>query len=176
MEKNQKIMISLLIGVFVILLGFSFFVGKDDSDSSNNQMSEETNSIIDNAQKESDSVKDSEKKELTEIKMDKYIELYEGNESKLILIARPTCHYCQIAEPIIKNIAYENDLEIYYLNTDNFEGDDETKLVQSNEYFSEEFGTPLLLVVKNNEIIDKVDGLTDKSNYIEFFKSNGFIN
>lgn len=175
--EDKKYLKWILIGVFAILIIMSFFVGgQENSKEDASKMSEDANVIIANAQNESDSVKEEETKELPEINMDTYLEYYNGEENKLVLIARPTCHYCQIAEPIIKNIAYENDLDISYLNTDNFEGDDETKLVQSDEFFSEGFGTPLLLVVSEGKIVNKVDGLTDKAHYTEFFKSTGFIN
>lgn len=182
MKNNQKkTIIYVLIGAFIIILGFSFFVGTDKDTGKKNsntysELTEDPNKIFENAQKESASVKESEKKELNDINIDTYLEYYQGEENKIILIARPTCSYCQIAKPIIQNIAYEKAVEVFYLNTDNFKNDDETKLVKSNEFFSEGFGTPLLLVVKNNKIVDKIDGLTDKAHYIEFFKNNGFIN
>ena len=176
MKENKKIVVYILIGLFIIILGFSFVVGSDKNTSSNNDTySNNPNQIIANAQKESENVKDSEKKELTEINVDTYLEYYKSSDSKLILVARPTCQYCQIAEPIIQNIAYEKNIEINYLNTDNFKDDDESRFVKSDEYFNEGFGTPLLLVVKDNKIIDKVDGLTDKAHYIEFFQKHGFI-
>lgn len=181
MKKNQKTMIIVLIGAFIIILSFSFFVGNDNSNNKGNsrtdtELSNDPNLIFENAKKESENVKDSEKNEFKEIDIDTYLEYYQGNENKLILIARPTCSYCQIAEPILKNIAYENNLEINYLNTDNFKDDDEAKLVKSDDFFNEGFGTPLLLVVKDKKIVDKIDGLTDKSHYIEFLKANNFIN
>ena len=176
-KNNKKYLKWILIGVFAVLVVMSFFVGRqENSKEDDNKMSEDASVIIANAQEESNNVKEEETKELSEINMDTYLEYYNGEENKIILIARPTCQYCQIAEPIIKNIAYENDLEINYLNTDNFSGDDEANLVKSNEFFSQGFGTPLLLVVSKGEIVNKVDGLTDKAHYTEFFKTSGFIN
>lgn len=180
MEKNKNILKWVFIISFVVILVMSFFVGSNDESksskgNSNNGVTEDANVIIANAQKESSSIKDEEKKELAEIRMDTYLEYFNGSEDKIVLIARPTCQYCQVAEPIIQNVAFEHDLDISYLNTDNFEGEDETKLVKSDEFFSEGFGTPLLLVVKDGKIVNKVDGLTDKAHYTEFFKDTGFI-
>lgn len=176
-KNNKKYLKWILIVVFAVLVVMSFFVGRqENSKEDDNKMTEDASVIIANAQEESNNVKEEETKELSEINMDTYLEYYNGEENKIILIARPTCQYCQIAEPIIKNIAYENDLEINYLNTDNFSGDDEANLVKSNEFFSQGFGTPLLLVVSKGEIVNKVDGLTDKAHYTEFFKTSGFIN
>lgn len=174
MEKKQKIFVGILIGTFVILLFISFFVGNPESTTTNN-LSENPNVIMNNAQNESAAVKKEEKKELTEINMDTYLEYYAGSEGKIVLIGYPSCPYCQIAQPIIQNLAYEYDLEINYLNTDNFTAEDEANLSKSDEFFDEGFGTPLLLVVKDDKIVNKVDGLTDKGHYKKFFKEEGFI-
>ena len=101
--------------------------------------------------------------------------MYNGSEKQIILIARPTCHYCQIAEPILQNLIYEYKLNINYLNTDNFEENDQQTLINSDEKFSNGLGTPTLVVVGEGQIYDNVDGLTDKAHYKEFFKKNGYI-
>ena len=53
--------------------------------------------------------------------------------------------------------------------------EDGTNLIESDDYFSEGFGTPLLLVVSNGEIVDMVNGLVDTDSYVSFFTANGFI-
>lgn len=176
MKNNQKLFAGIMIVILIILIIVSCFIGNNDESGNTKSTETNTQNIMASIQKESNSIKDEEKKELPEIKVDEYLEKYRGVEKQIILIARPTCAYCKIAEPIIQNVAYENDLIISYLNTDNFSGDDDKKLIESDEYFKEGFGTPLLLIVKEEKIIDKVDGLTDKEHYVEFFKNNGFIN
>jgi len=176
MKNNQKIFIGIMIGLLIILIIISCFVGDKKESTENNSNETAAQEIIANAQKEKDSIKEEEKKELLEIKVDEYLELYKESDKQIVLIARPTCSYCQIAEPIIQNIAYENNLDIKYLNTDNFSENDGKNLIESNEYFTEGFGTPTLLVVGEEKIIDVVDGLTDKAHYEEFFEKNGFIN
>ena len=104
-----------------------------------------------------------------------YLEYYAGSEGKLVLLARPTCSYCKIATPIIQSIMKEYNIEVSYLNTDNFTSDDQAAFVKSNEEFSNGFGTPMLLLVKENKIVDKIDGMTDSAHYIEFFQKNGYI-
>lgn len=170
--KNKEVYIVIVVIVVALILVLA--LGKEDN-KSNVKSQEDPQSILERAQSESSSVKENEKKELAQINVTEYLDYYSGEEPKLILIARPTCHYCQIAEPIIENIAYMYDLEIYYLNTDNFTEDDEQKLESSDELFQNGFGTPLLLNVGNNSIIGTVDGLTDSQHYIDFFKENGYI-
>ncbi len=178
MNKSKKIFITIGICLLVItLLSLSFFIDSDNKESADGQLSEDPNTIINNAQKQSANVKENEKKEFTEIKMNNYLEYYSGSEAKIVLIGYPACSYCQIAEPILQNIAYEYNLEINYLNTDNFTEEDKKALSESNEFFSknEGFGTPLVLIVKDKEIVNKVDGLTDYEHYKKFFKSEGLI-
>ena len=51
MQKNQKTMVYVLIGAFIIILGFSFFVGTEETNNNtkNNgkyELSEEPNKIL----------------------------------------------------------------------------------------------------------------------------------
>ena len=168
---NKKIFGIIGIALIFILLIISASIKNDTKESLSNNPQE----IIQNAQEESQNVKDSEKKDFISINIDDYLNKYISEEKSLVLIARPTCHYCQIAEPILHNIAYKYDLDINYLNTDEFENGDSQKLIESDSFFENGFGTPLLLVVGNNKINDKVDGLTDTKHYITFLKNNEFI-
>lgn len=177
MENKQKIFAVLGSVILVILLGISFFIQTGTNNSKNEEkLSEDPNVIINNAQKESASASEGKQKEFTSIDMDTYFEYYSGNEAKIILIGYPSCQFCQIADPILHKLAYDFDLEINYLNTDDFTTEDDQRLAESNEFFSEGFGTPLLLIVKDNKIINKVDGLTDTGHYKRFFTEEGFIN
>ena len=174
--KNNKILVILGIVLAVILIIICSMVGTDSNNTKTDKVMEDGQTIVTNAQKESEAVKDEEKKEFTQINVDKYLEYYAGEENKIILVARPTCHYCQIAEPILQNISFKYNIEINYLNTDEFSDDDQTKFVNSDDTFEDGFGTPFLLIVSNNKIVSSVNGLTDEDHYISFFKTNGFIN
>lgn len=173
MKNNKKYAVIGLIALIIILLIISSFTGAKDKE--DKTMSNDPEVIYENAQKESAAVKDNEKREFVQIDINQYFEKYNGSENTIVLIARPTCHYCQIAEPIIQNIMYKYDFDINYLNTDNFKEGDEESLTSSNEYFSSGLGTPTLLVVGNGTIVGNVGGLTDEAHYIEFFKQNGYI-
>ena len=175
--NNKKIFTIIGVSLLVVLLIIGCFVGGEKSNSSNNntKLSNNPQEIMQNAQNESEEAKKGEQPELNEISVDTYLEYYNGTDPKLVLIARPTCGYCQIAEPIIKKITNDYGIVINYLNTDNFEGEDSAKFTSSDKEFSSGFGTPMLLVVGNGKIIDKVDGLTDTAHYVDFIKSNNFI-
>ena len=130
--------------------------------------------MYEQAVKDSAGATDSKRKEPNKISVDDYIELYNAEEKSIVLLSRPTCHYCQIATPIIENIIYEKNVKINYINTDDLSDEDNSKLLSSDEYLKSGYGTPLILVVGNSKIIDKIEGLTTKSNYMEFFDEYGW--
>lgn len=120
-------------------------------------------------------VSDDERKQPNEITIDEYLNMYNGKGQQLVLLSRPTCQYCKIATPIIENIIYKYNVTIHYINTDELDSDENSKLVTSDEYFSQGYGTPTLLVVGNGQILDQIDGLTTKDEYISFFQKYGFM-
>lgn len=120
-------------------------------------------------------IPDDKRKELTSISIDEYLEKLKGEEASVIYIGRPTCGHCVAQKPIMENIAFEYDVTINYLNTDELDEDGINKLVSSNDYFSEGFGTPLTLIVRNNEIVDKAVGETSKTDMVNMFKNNSII-
>lgn len=187
-DRNKKIVTGIVVAVGVILVcalcyfassAVSAKAGDNYSESDNSNSSTTSGSsasdMTSRAQEESANVPDDEQKDFNDIDIDEYLDLYDGSEDSIVLFSRPTCGYCQIAEPILHHIAYQYKLTINHVNTDEMSSDDETKLVESDEYFSDGFGTPLLVVVSNGEIVDMVSGLVDTENYVKFFTKHGFI-
>lgn len=165
--------------ILIIVFGASFMATgidtnkkiEDNTDTTMNDTSTTNNAS--KAQEESEAIKEEEQKELENINVERYLELKEEDSPSIIYIARPTCHYCEIQGPIIKNIAYEKDLKIYYLNTDEMSAEESTTFIKSDDTFKDGFGTPCTIVVKDDKIIGKLEGLTDKETMINFFQENG---
>ena len=176
-EKLKSATIVVLI--LIIVFGASYFTSElqeCDNGGSSTTTSSTNNSSNDSSDSSSTSdIPEDEQGELTSIDIDDYLDLKEGSDASIIYIARPTCHYCQEMEPIVRNIVYEYGVEINYLNTDELDDDGQAKLIESDDYFSEGYGTPLLLVVQNDEIVDIQEGLSTKDTTVNFFRDNGFI-
>lgn len=174
--KNSKVWLGIGVVIVVILVLVVAAVVPSSNDSSNNANTSnyDSDDIVSRAQRESDSVKDSEKKEFVEINVNKFKELYSGEVNCIVLFSRPTCGYCQIAEPILMNFAYKYKLDIYHVNTDNMSESDVNNLNSMGEKF-QSFGTPFLVVVSNDKLVDSLEGLSDMNGYKEFFKKNNFI-
>lgn len=173
MNKGEKYGLIIIGVVLLIVLLISSLVSVKTPESK--ELSSDADQIYENAQTESSAVKDSEKADFAYIDISQYFDMYHGSQKQIVLIARPTCHYCQIAEPILQKLAKDYDLTINYLDTDEFGENDQQTLIDSNEAFQSGFGTPMLLVVSGDQIHDSVNGLTDAAHYIEFFKINGYI-
>lgn len=176
-EKLKSATIVVLI--LIIVFGASYFTSElqeCDNGGSSTTTSSTNNSSNDSSDSSSTSdIPEDEQGELNDIDIDEYLDLKEGSDASIIYIARPTCHYCQEMEPIVRNIVYEYGVKVNYLNTDELDDEGQSKLIKSDDYFSEGYGTPLLLVVKDDEIVDIQEGLSTKDATVNFFKDNGFI-
>ena len=173
-EKVKSATIVVL--VLIIVFGASYFTSElKECDNGGTTTTTTTTSSTNNSSNDSSDISEDEQGDLNEIDIDEYLDLKEGSEASIIYIARPTCHYCQEMEPIVKNIVYEYGIEVNYLNTDELDDEGQSKLIKSDDYFSEGYGTPLLLVVKDDEIVDIQEGLNDKDTTVNFFKDNGLI-
>ena len=173
-DKKDTIKNTIIIVLILVIVCGGMFFASSGNGASGNDKQDDTIDIETKAQEESAAVSENEMKEFNDINFSRYMEMYNGDTDSLVLIARPDCHYCQIAEPIIKNISYKYDLTINHLNTNSLSDEEQADLVRSNDYFKE-FGTPTLLVVSNGEINNKLEGLTISDYYIEFLENTGFI-
>lgn len=176
-KKEQIKTATIIVLLLVIVFGGSYFASEIKSNNNTSSKTTTTNNQEDSTTDGNVDTEISEDKqaELNSIDIDKYLSLKKGSDKSIIYISRPTCHYCQQEDPIIKNIVYETNITVNYLNTDELDDDGNTKLIKSDDYFSEGYGTPLILVVQKNKIVDKIEGLTSKEDIVSFFKKYDFI-
>lgn len=106
--------------------------------------------------------------------MDKYLELIKSSEKSIILVARPTCGYCEKFSPILREAADDMKLNINYVNTDEFTNEDWDVFGNSLKYLAEEdWGTPLTLIVQNGDVVAANNGYVELDGIKTFFKENG---
>lgn len=109
-----------------------------------------------------------------ELSLDSYMELIAKDEKSVILVARPTCSYCELFTPILKQASEEMGITVNYVNTDKFTQDDWTKFTGSLSYLAEEdWGTPLVLIVQNNNVVADNGGYVELDVIKSFFEENG---
>lgn len=165
-SKNNELVCKIL-KVFGIILVVAIIIGvaigvsnikKDDTNSDNNV---ETTEL--------------EKAGFNEVTLSEYLDLVKSSEKSIILVARPTCGYCQQFTPILKQAMEDMNLTINYIDTDKFSEDDWTPFTESLDYLkSEQWGTPLTLIVQNGEAIAENNGYVELDTIKEFFTNNGF--
>ncbi len=173
-EKVEKIKsATIVILILVIVFGASYF--SSELEAYDSESSTSSSSSSSSSSSTSSDISEDEQGDLNEIDIDEYLDLKAGDEASIIYVARPTCTYCQQMEPIVRNIVYEYGIEINYLNTDELDDEGQAALIESDDYFSEGYGTPLLLIVQDDEIVDIQEGYTDKDTTVSFFADNGFI-
>ena len=171
---------TIVVLVLVIVFGASYFTSElQDSNDNSTTTTNSTNNSSNSSDTTSTSsdIPEDEQGDLNEIDIDEYLDLKEGSKASIIYVARPTCHYCQEMEPIVRNIVYEYGVTVNYLNTDELDDDGQAKFVKSDDYFDEKggYGTPMLIIVKDDKFVDVLEGLSDKDTVVKFFKDNGLI-
>lgn len=121
--------------------------------------------------------------EYTNVTVDEYLELMKSEDKKIIYIAKPTCSYCVMQNPILKKIAQKYNLVVHYLNTENFVDqstqdytEDGNKFVGSSEVFQERWGTPNTIIVQNGKVVDGLYQYSEQNELMDLFERNGFIN
>ena len=107
-----------------------------------------------------------------EITIDEYLSLIKENSKNVILIARPTCGYCEKFTPILKKASEDMNVKINYIDTDKLTQETWESFNASFDIFSGEWGTPLVIITENSSIIAKNEGYTDLSTIKKLFKDN----
>ena len=71
----------------------------------------------------------------------------------------------------------ETNAKISYLNISNFKSEEEFKDFEKTLEIlqTDEWGTPLTVIVKEGKLVDYISGTTTKDKYIEFLEQYGVI-
>ena len=126
-----------------------------------------------------------EEKHLVEITYKEFKETAKEDKASLVLLDTSACQACTTVRSLLNDFADDNDFKVNYLNSYNLTEDDVNDLVDKKlsemgydeKSYKEDksVSVPLLLVVKDNKIVDYVLQSTDESDYKKVLKDNGFI-
>ena len=112
-----------------------------------------------------------------EITYSNYLEKIDSNEPFLVDIVKDGCGYCEMYEPILKEVADEYNLPINYINLTNLSEEEYNNLAQSNAYLKKnQWGTPTTLFMLGDSVIDSIGGYVDKDKFVDFVKENFVVN
>lgn len=92
-----------------------------------------------------------------------YQEKIDNDESFVLIIERATCSYCIQFMPVAENFAKDNNVPIYYVDTDTFSSEDWEGFEKSNTFLkknSGKWGTPTTVVLAGKDAVDSIEGAT----------------
>lgn len=114
---------------------------------------------------------------LIEIDYNSLIRLYKSSTNTVIVIGKNNCMYCDMYKPIIDDIAYYNDIDIYYLDINNMTDKEYNSMINTIDYFKENemWGTPTTLIVRNSKTVGYLSGYKDSKSTLNFFKRYSII-
>lgn len=118
---------------------------------------------------------------LNYLTFESYKEIIKSNTPEVIVIGQTGCGYCMLSKPALLSIADKYNVKINYLNmTDLSDLENSEQILEqfntSLSYLSEEeWGTPLMLVVKDGKVIGHSNGFVSEDTYVEFLKEKGII-
>lgn len=158
MTKGVKILVVIMITVAIALT--SFFVMKKAYDESQKEIEEEN-------KKAEESISN-----LTVINVSKMKELFSSNDTKIIFVGSLTCPHCTAIKPVINSVVKDLNVTVYYLELSTMTDEENKEYYSINEFLKNNNSIPLVMAVKNNEVIDSFVGEKDSKDIEEFLKKN----
>jgi len=158
MTKGVKILVVIIITVAIALT--SFFVMKKAYDESQKEIEEEN-------KKAEESISN-----LTVINVSKMKELFSSNDTKIIFVGSLTCPHCTAIKPVINSVVKDLNVTVYYLELSTMTDEENKEYYSINEFLKNNNSIPLVMAVKNNEVIDSFVGEKDSKDVEEFLKKN----
>lgn len=158
MTKGVKILVVIIITVAIALT--SFFVMKKAYDESQKEIEEEN-------KKAEESISN-----LTVINVSKMKELFSSNDTKIIFVGSLTCPHCTAIKPVINSVVKDLNVTAYYLELSTMTDEENKEYYSINEFLKNNNSIPLVMAVKNNEVIDSFVGEKDSKDVEEFLKKN----
>ena len=108
------------------------------------------------------------------ISVKEFNKILNSKKKSIVIVARPTCMYCEKFAPVLKEAKDKMNLKINYIDTDEFGEDDWYEFTSSLEFLQGEWGTPLLMIVQDGKLVDKNNGYVEYSDLEKFLNRNGF--
>ena len=94
--------------------------------------------------------------------------LDEESELQYIYIGKPTCSVCAEFLPILEEVIEEEELDVYYYNTDTAREADEALLSEVMERLGVT-GVPAVLAIENGTEVNRIVGRSTKEEIQAFF-------
>ena len=103
----------------------------------------------------------------TEISLEKYTELLNSSDKIIIYISSKN-DFSKEYEENIKTVLKQKDTKIYYLDLSKLTGEDIVTFMNANELTKDNYVEPMILVIKDSQIKDKILGVVPKAEIMNF--------
>lgn len=102
-----------------------------------------------------------------------YQEKIDQNESFVVIIERATCSHCVSFMPVAEQFATDNNLPMYYVDTDTFSEDDWSGFEKSNTFLKKnigKWGTPTTVVLAGRDAVDYIEGESTADELLKIYQ------
>lgn len=108
---------------------------------------------------------------LHQITYDQYDTMVKNGDAFIVIIERTGCDFCTMYMPIVEEVANENKIPLYYIDTATLTEDDYKKLSTTNNYLKKNsWGTPTTLFMLGDRVLDSIGGYVEKNSVLSFLK------
>ena len=117
-----------------------------------------------------------------------YMALVNSKKIVMAVFGRNSCGWCNRFKPVYNEVATENNLDVYYFDSDSFDTTEYSKILNSDlkipakctdtgeaQKLSDGFGTPLTLFTKEGKVINCISGYVNKTRLTSILKETGMI-
>lgn len=113
---------------------------------------------------------------LNYIELGDYKSLIADDKKSIIVVGQSTCIHCIRTKLVLNKIVDEYGTKINYLNVSYLDDNETAEFKKSFDYFgTDDWGTPVTIVVKNGEIVGTLEGEQSEQNYVSFFEEQGVL-
>lgn len=167
---NKQVILFVIVGLVIIIALLIPYTTDNKNNSDSVSLTVRTLTCDD------DNTESSHETTLNKISCQQYNDIINGEDTKLVLYARPSCGYCNQYIPILEEIVSEYGIEINYFDTDILSESEITEFYSSSNLMSgNEFGTPTLVTIKSGKITAYSVGYKEKDSTIEWLTEKGII-
>ena len=109
---------------------------------------------------------------LHQLTYEEYQEKIDNKEEFVVILERATCPHCVTYLPVAEQFAKDNNVPMYYVDTDTFTAEDWEGFEKSNSYLKKSkgnWGTPTTVVLVGSQAVSYIEGASTAEDLLELY-------